>query len=251
MSDDEFQGYWETQTTSHHRWSDAEYYLRKAEEHAALMRPDEKSGGCIDLGCGAGELLYFFSDHAKVDLGTDYSSSMLEVARRRLDGKSIALSDVEAFTYLPECPSPTWMTTGALNQFLSADRLADLVTVFTANEAARSFFLFDCVDPVRYAMLPSGIGYRPMNVSERRPMSRLLRRTLRTMINLWRVAQIVLLPRKQREWARLPEGRMGYGYLPSFWLRQADAHRLSVEIVSSRYYEYRYHVILRKPGFDG
>ncbi|MGH3457720.1 methyltransferase domain-containing protein [Aeromicrobium sp.] len=215
------------------------------------MTPEEKTAGCVDLGCGAGELLYYFSDHAKVDMGIDYSQSMLDVAHRRLDGKSIALSDVDAFTYLPECTSPTWVTTGALNQFLSSHRLADLMDLFTVNESARSFYLFDCVDPVRYAMLPCGIGYQPMKVSERKPLSRLMRRSLRTVGRLLRMAQIVLLPRKQREWARLPGEGMGFGYLPSFWLHQADVHQLSIEIVSSRYYEYRYHVILRKPGFDG
>ena len=63
------------------------------------MKPEEKAGGCVDLGCGAGELLYYFSDHAKIDMGLDYSRSMLDVARRRLDGKSITLSDAEAFAY--------------------------------------------------------------------------------------------------------------------------------------------------------
>jgi hypothetical protein len=143
------------------------------------------------------------------------------------------------------------MTTGALNQYLPAHRLADAVGLFTMNARARSFFLFDCVDPVRYAMLPCGIAYQLTNMSKRKPMSRLLRRSLRTSRSLLRVARIVLLPRQQREWARLPGEGMGYGYLPSFWLRQADAHRVSVEMVSSRYYAYRYHVILRKSGFDG
>ena len=251
MTDDELRVFWESQTSSLNRSAAPEFYLHKADEHAALMKPEEKAGGCIDLGCGAGELLYYFSDHAKVDTGLDYSRSMLDVTRRRLDGKSITLTDADAFTYLPECTSPTWTTTGGLNQYLPAHRLADVVELFKVNGLARSFFLFDCVDPVRLAMLPCGIGYQLMNMSERKPMSRLLRRSLRTLRNLLRVAQIVLLPRKQREWARLPEEGMGYGYLPSFWRRQADAHQLNVEMVSSRYYEYRYHVILRKPGFDG
>jgi len=251
MTDDDLREFWGMQTSSRHRSAAPEFYLRKAEEHAALMTPEEKSGGCVDLGCGAGELLYYLSDHARIDAGLDYSPSMLNAARRRLDGKSITLSDADAFTYLRECTSPTWMTTGALNQYLPAHRLADAVDSFTVNARARSFLLFDCVDPVRYAMLPCGIGYQLTNQSERKPMSRRVRRSLRTSRSLLRVAQIVLLRRKRREWARLPGEGMGYGYLPSFWLRQADAHQLSVEMVSSRYYEYRYHVILRKPDTDG
>ena len=251
MTDDELRAFWGTQSSSRHRSADPEFYRHKAEEHAALMTPEEKAAGCADLGCGAGELLYYFSDHAKVDVGLDYSRSMLDAARSRLDQKSIPLSDADVFTYLPECTSPTWMTTGALNQYLPAPRLADLVQLFSVNAAARSFFLFDCVDPVRYAMLPCGIGYQPMNVSARRPLSRLLRRSLRSLVNLLRVAQIVLLPRRQREWARLPGEGLGYGYLPATWQALAGTHQLRLEMVSSRYYEYRYHVILRKTGHDG
>jgi hypothetical protein len=41
---------------------------------------------------------------------------------------------------------------------------------------------------------------------------------------------------------------MGYGYLPRFWLEACDARGLEVEIVSSRFYEYRYHVLIHKPA---
>lgn len=247
MTDDELRKFWEVQTSSLHRSSDDDFYRHKAEEHAGLMEPDEKSSGCVDLGCGAGELLYYFSDHAKIDLGLDYSASMLDEARRRLEGKSIALSDADAFAFLAQSTSPTWTTTGALNQYLAPDQLADLTTLFTANESARSFFLFDCVDPVRYAMLSCGTRYQRESASRRTAAGRAARRRLRVIVSLLQVARIVLSPgRLQRDWARLPDREMGYGYLPSFWLRQAHTQRLSIEIVSSRYYEYRYHVILRK-----
>jgi SAM-dependent methyltransferase len=251
MTSDELRVFWETQTSSRHRSADPEFYLRKAEEQAALMTPAEKAGGCVDLGCGAGELLFYLSDHAKIDTGLDYSPSMLDAARRRLDGKSITLSDADVFAFLPDCTSPTWMTTGALNQYLPAHRIADAVEVFTVNARARSFFLFDCVDPVRFAMLPWGSGYQPVKVSSYTSLRSALRPVVVRVRDLLRLARIVLLPRKQRESVRLPGEGMGFGYLPSFWLRQADAHRLSIEIVSSRYYEYRYHAIIRKPDSDG
>ena len=100
-------------------------------------------------------------------------------------------------------------------------------------------------------MLPFGIGYHLPTVSRGKTMRGALRVYLVRTRNLIRMSRIVLRPGRQREWAPLPGAGMGFGYLPSFWRRQADAHQLSVEIVSSRYYEYRYHVMLRKPGFDG
>ena len=49
---------------------------------------------------------------------------------------------------------------------------------------------------------------------------------------------------------RAPEdvriGRSGFAFHPVFWLQLCEAHGLDCELTSSRYYEYRYHVVIRK-----
>src|SRR5690606_5140207 len=153
--------FWSSQSSSLNQSADMEFYRRKAGEHAALMSPEERSAGCVDLGCGAGEMLKFLAEDVHVKVGLDFSESMLAAAREALAGRDIELTSADAFEYLVTTPVPVWTTTGAMNQYLSAKDLKRLVSVFTGNPAARSFFLFDCIDPLRYRLMPLGISYRP------------------------------------------------------------------------------------------
>jgi SAM-dependent methyltransferase len=114
------------------RESGDEFYRKKAREHRDVLSDNDAQYGILDLGCGAGELLEQLAPLAKVAVGIDYSPAMLAAARRRLDGR------------------------------FELERILDL---FAANAKARTFYLFDCIDPMRYDLLVLGISYRPEHLA--------------------------------------------------------------------------------------
>lgn len=238
---DSAKAYWDKQTTSLHRSGQDEFYRSKAEEHASLIPVEERQVGCIDLGCGAGELLYFFSDVVRVDTGLDYSESMLKNAKEKLSGKKIELIHGDIFQYLPKSRHPIWTTTGALNQYLDPEQLNAFLDLFTGNAAARSLYLFDCVDPIRHLLMPYGISYR--TPVPRGPAKQIYHFARRGLIGAGLALGILGQPSR-----KLRGAGMGYGYLPKFWLAAAARRGLECEIVGSRAYEYRFHVAMRKPS---
>jgi hypothetical protein len=169
---------------------------------------------------------------------------MLDEATNRLDGKGVQLINADLFQYLPNSEWPVWTTTGAINQYLDAVRMGAFLDLFAKNECAQSLFLYDCVDPVRYALMPFGISYLRRSESHRGWRA--------VAMPTYRIASRVILGAKLaagllgRSPKRLGGVSMGFGYLPRFWIEAAAARNLQIEIVSSRYYEYRYHVIMRK-----
>lgn len=235
--------FWERQTSSRHRLDTDDFYKSKAQEHAAFLADAERTVGVVDIGCGAGELLYFFSEYAKVDVAIDYSRSMLAQAKVRLAEKPIALVEGDVFEYLPDTQQQIWTSTGAINQYLPPERLGDFLDMFCRNSHVTALYLFDCVDPIRMALMPFGISYRPAEPTSR--LKEVPRRIYRAGKHGIFAARHAL--GLQRPSQKLRGDGMGYGFLPRFWREHAAERQLEVEIVSSRYYEYRYHVILRKP----
>jgi len=219
------------------------FYSRKAGEHAALMSPEERSAGCVDLGCGAGEMLQFLADDVNVKVGLDFSESMLAAAREALGTRDIELTSADAFGYLATTEVPVWTTTGAMNQYLPAKDLKRLVSIFFDNPAARSLFLFDCIDPLRYRLMSLGISYRANYAVRRGSLTQ--REKLAHFYHRVRYAAALSLGMFDGDVQWLGSPAMGYAVAPHFWHR-VSASAISVEIVSSRYYEYRYHAILRK-----
>ena len=226
--------------------SDAEFYRSKAQEHAGILSQQDAQLGSLDLGCGAGELLEHLAGMIKVELGVDYSASMLSAARARLAKfPDLKLVRPDVLQYLPSAGQAVWMTTGAANQYLDAVGLERLLDGFRDNAAARSFYLFDCIDPIRYRLLRFGISYRAEHGA---PLS-----GLRRIAHAYRRLRAALRFAAEGDLhgvQYLGSPQMGYGQLPRFWLRECERRRLSVEIVSSRYYEYRYHVRIMKGTAD-
>jgi len=241
MSSDAKQ-FWSTQTSSLHRSSSEEFYRRKAKEHAALMSEADRGAGCIDLGCGAGELLRHLAASVRVAAGVDYSASMLAEARRRLDGLGIDLFEADPLDHLPGTTHRVWLTTGAINQYYDSERLLRLLDLLRDHASARVFHMFDCVDPLRYRVCPFGSGYLP----PREPRGRSIAWRVRRAAARWRVALALGAGRFEAATAPLGHAKMGFGQRPDFWIAAAAARGLGIEIVSSRFYEYRYHVRLRR-----
>ena len=244
MPIDDAKRFWSSQTTSLHRFSETAFYTRKAEEHAATMSMEDRIGGCIDLGCGAGELLQHLATLVRVDAGLDYSASMLGEAAQRLRGLPIELVEADPLDYLPAASHRVWITTGAINQYYPADRLRRLLDLLGGHPHARALYLFDCVDPLRYRTRSFGSRYRPTPNSSIATITQRLRRTGAR----WRVALALAAGRFEAPIAPLGPSHLGFGQRPDFWIREAQARSIEIEIVSSRFYEYRYHVCLRRSG---
>jgi SAM-dependent methyltransferase len=234
--------FWATQSTSMHRSDDKQIYEKKAVEHAALIRAEDRDTDLVDLGCGAGELLVHFSKLVRVTTGFDISKSMLDAARAVLPDADIQLvqgNDVLAF--IASSPHAVWTTTGAVNQFLDMAAQRRLLDAFASHPRARAYYMFDCVDPIRYSLLAHGISYRPVNPTLPLGIG-YVKHLLRRLSTAGRIAAGARANTRY-----LGSAAMGWGQLPRFWLVESQARGLEVEIVSSRHYEYRYHVLLHKP----
>lgn len=236
----EIKAFWNSQKSSLNRSADPQFYRRKAEEHVSLLTPFERSVGAVDLGCGAGELLVHLAELMRMDVGLDFSGPMLAEAEKLLTGTPISLVNADVFDYLPGSRHGTWMTTGGLNQYLDVSDLRRFLDIFSKNQDAKSLFLFDCVDHLRFSVLRHGISYLDRMAPDRNSPRSTFRRLL---LAAQLAAGQLTTPTKQ-----LSSASMGYGYLPSFWRTEAEKRSLEIEIVSSRFYEYRYHAILRKPS---
>ena len=229
--------FWDKQVSSRHRAEGDRFFRRKAREHAALLADEDRSRGIVDIGCGAGELLWHFAPKARVECAIDYSESMLSRARVRLAQYGVRLiHETDVCGRMAALEYPVWTACGSVNQYLDPRSQRELLRVFARNHHARALYWFDCVDPVRYAVRGLGCDYS----SERSPS---LKASLAGIVRMTRQAVSSGLLANAR-W--LGTGAMGWGYLPSFWRQECKGLGLGVDIVSSAMYEYRYHVVIRK-----
>ena len=245
MTNESIKQFWENQTSSFSRYDSPEYYARKSKEHASLMTNEELIGPCIDLGCGAGELLQFLLLHMNVVRGLDYSETMLEAARKRLEDSSIKLVCASLADTLPLAEEKTWMTTGGLNQYLDQGQMRDFLRMFKLNESAHSLFLFDCIDPLRYSLFPFGMSYISKAKCASKGFNGWLRAAAfssrRALVGAKLALGILLDPS-----GKLDRPSMGYAYTPLQWRSFLEPLDLEVEFVSSQSFEYRFHAIIRK-----
>lgn len=234
--------FWDNQNSSLNRDTNDIFYFKKASEHRSVLNDNDSVVGILDLGCGAGELLQYLSQLANIDIGLDYSQEMVNAARHRLKGQfSGLLIQADISTHLPIAQQQVWTTTGAINQYLDDNNLACVLDFFCNNEKAHSFYLFDCIDPLRYDLLLHSISYRPEHIERLNFFDKIKMSVRRIMIGFR-----LMFNYYENDSRYLGSPSMGFGQRPAFWLNNCAARGLNVEIISSRYYEYRYHVIIKK-----
>lgn len=244
MNDD--REFWSTQTSSLHRYEGTEFYARKAEEHFCFTLPEHRGLEFIDLGCGAGELLQHLCRLLRYTAAIDYSPSMLEVARANIKDQSVNFVCETAEEYLSNHPYPAWTTTGAVNQYLAPPDQIALLSLFAASQSAKAYYMFDCVDPLRYQVLSLGSSYLEVNQPRLKTVVERARWFCRVNRGVAGLARRWGSSDASQHAARLPDKVMGWGFLPAFWLRAAADLDLSVRFGSSLTYEYRYHVAIYK-----
>lgn len=232
----DFRAYWDQRTSSEHRADDDAFYRSKAEEHLGLMSDEDRRCGSVDLGCGAGELLVHLSRGCRVDVALDFSSAMLDRARQRFPAGGIQLLNEDVFAYLGRAVDRVWIASGSVNQYLDRQGQESLLDHFRRNAEARSFYLFDCIDPSRYVLFHG----RALNRYDASAPARWLHRVAGFCRGMMRAAV-------RPAWFDAGAlGHLGFGFAPCFWRRACERRELRVELVSSRFYEYRYHAIIRK-----
>ena len=242
LSGIEYKDFWDNQESSYNR-SESQVYLRKkADEHISLIEyKSKKTDEILDIGCGAGELLFFVVNELNVKTAIDYSGLLLNKAKKRLRAhKEINFIKSDVFEYLSKSKEKIWMTTASVNQYLNNSKVSQLIEKFSENKKVKYFYLFDTVDYIKYKMNICGSSYKNQSVLEKNIFKQLSKK-IKCIINIVSLFMIY-----NKETVKLDSKVMGYGHSPQFWLFLAKKYNLEIEIVSSRYFEYRYHVILWK-----
>ncbi len=241
MKNEAFENFWAEQQSSLNRGSDQDYYARKAREHAFLLSTASVDKGLVDFGCGAGELLACLYPLLKAPIiAMDFSAPLLEKAKANNKGHHITFELGNALDYTP-ASGAVWMSCGAVGQFSTESELEQFVRKFKDNNDAEALYFFDCVDPIKFHLFRAGvIGKYQVSQDDTHRLKRIYR--------LFKYARWHLKwSQTSRLWCSLGSVGMGYGYHTSFWHRiHAQFKRLTLEIISSMQFEYRYHVILRK-----
>lgn len=235
--------YWQDKTNSGHRFSSAEYFRKKALECAQIIEEFGTEGDIIDLGCGAGELLQQLRPLVNITKGVDYSASMIESAKKLLESIDVDLEVADVFELLPRSNFPVWITTEALNQYLDPVEIARVIEIFARNGKAQVFCLFDCVDPVRYMTLNMGSYYSTQPESATGGLKNRFKSIARDLLAC---AKLIAFRLSRHRWVKWKDEGMGFAYTPYFWFEVCKKFDLEVNFVSSKYYEYRYHVIIYK-----
>jgi len=260
---------WSAQTSSGNRSDSPVYLERKASEAYAILRDycNYLAEPVVDLGCGAGELLGYLLGSINIVKAVDYSESMLSAARSRIC--NIKLHQAPDFVcagvdILSDLSEGVWISTGALSQYSSRDQLREIIFCFQQNNAAKHLILFDTIDPVRRLMLPliayhndydsNGIACEPKSRINQAKLAKMLvfaKRLLKILLyvpfsTFFGFARLVLGACGSSGVCRLPGSLMGYGVLPTFWKLAARQFGLKISLLSSREFEYRYHVVISK-----
>lgn len=236
--------YWRDKTNSLHRFDSTDYFRMKADEHIAIVRHVHRKLSCIDLGCGAGELLQFMLPDLNIQVGLDFSERLLIEAERRLSGKGIILINADYYDYLSSHDHNVWITSGALNQYLPPYEQRRLLDLFMTHPNSQALYLFDCVDPIRWRILPFGIKYVTSNDAAYALDQGITHNAYYLIKRSITFLRLAFRPPNQN-YEKFDTG-MGYGFLPTFWTKECNKRQLRIEIFSSRHYEYRYHVRIEK-----
>jgi len=229
-----FEKYWKNKTLSGHRHDSSIFYKDKVREHLALLSDDEKKMDISDIGCGAGELLFYLEKECNIVEAVDYSQSMLDKAKKLLRGKKLNFLIFDANSYIKQTCSEVLFACGSFNQYLDKKDIENIVKTFRESSSCRSMFLFDTIDPDKYELWKQGRARYDRFFPSRKEILKL---------NVKEILGVFTGKYKQY---MVEIGEMGYAYRPHYWSYLANQYDLDIEMVSSQKYEYRYHVILRK-----
>jgi len=240
-----FTRHWADQMSSGHRYQTPAFFRDKAQEHHDLLRRFADVVEICDVGCGAGEL---FSEYQRLGMnviGIDISPAMILAAHERNRGSEVRLQCVsDTFAFLSDCSSDTWVSCGALGQYLSLSDLKALLVLFASNPRVQTLVLFDCIEPARYALYRAGIGALPSSSeyvgATPSPNPRTARQSLKSYLARVHIWRIINANRSTTI------GSAGFAHPARLIKRITEAADLELSFQCSAHYEYRYHAVFRK-----
>lgn len=225
-----WKNYWEELKDGGHHYQE-EHFL-EIEAREKLFHLD---GGeiLLDFGCGSADLLIFFAPHYKEIVGSDFSTSMLNEAKVRLNaGKcnnvSLILADEKNIWQLANRKFDR-ITCAGVVQYFTISQLDTFIKGATANlQPGGKIILFDVIDPLLYTLRQLG----------------LLKGGRINFPALSRQIISFLAGKLRRALKGHPGTRLGYAHHFSEIAGIAAREGLKSELVSSMYYRYRYHAVL-------
>jgi cyclopropane-fatty-acyl-phospholipid synthase len=221
--------YFSTKKDGGHRYSTEEFLSKEAKEK--LLHLDGASS-ILDFGCGAGELLIYFAPNYERVVGVDFSSSMLDEAKRKVDEKgfnNVLLIKASDKTVWDEVnASFDRITATEVLQYLTFEQ----INTFIENAAGHlnkngKIVFFDIIEPRSYVLWKIGFFSKK--------------------VRYWRLFPTIfmgLFDYVSVSLNRSPVDIIGYSHSPYKIEEIATKHGFEMEYVRSSYYEYRYHAIL-------
>ena len=236
-----FKKFWNTQNSSLHR--DGEFIKEKAIEHTDVLNSlVNLSDNIADIGCGFGELLIeYLKNGLNITHAVDFSDSAVNASIEACSGHSISISTTPVDTFIANSDVDCIIACASINQFLNGAQMRELIELFIANSNLKLFVMFDCIDPILLDSLSLWSRYENHGLSKYSSYKKHFLFCLKVISKIFK--RIFTFSPFKSEYLGIS---MGYAYPTSYWHYHLSALHLKYRIVSSKYYEYRYHVIISK-----
>ncbi len=221
--------YWSDKKCGGHRSSREDFLYNEAKEKMLHLNGGKS---LLDFGCGSGDLLFYFAPYYENIVGTDFSSSMLNEAKKRLNRTNhnniqLLLADEKTIWnklyFKFDC-----IITSQVLQYFTKKQIDNFIFMSSKylNEDGK-IILFDIIDPKLYILWKIGFFGKDFR---KQCASRLLGYIYMRLSNFIK---------------RKPADVIGYAYSQDVIESIAINHNLQVNFVKSIYYEYRYHAIIK------
>lgn len=224
--------FWSGKVNAEHRHADEHWFERYAQELLALM----PSGGTLfDVGCGSCQVTTYLASAYDRIVAFDFSASMISAARQRVNDRKlphITVASGEATRFPDGSGQANVILTNGVIQYL--------------DDAALEMHLAECsrvLSPggtVCWSLVPNAhlrwLWYSGTLTNPRPPFVQRLRRRLRMTVRCW-----IGRRRKSPLWDGI-----GHWFTQEALRAKCEAAGFTVEFRNCWFYEYRFHVLLRR-----
>lgn len=213
-----------------HRYSSEEFLAMEAREKLFHLNGGKQ---LLDFGCGAAELLTYYSPQYEKLVGVDFSQSMLNEASKRIREKScenidLILANHKTLWEKLDSSKFDRITAAGVIQYLTLQEIDDFL--YNASKHLNDkgkIVLFDILDPRLYPLWKFGLFTRNAGIKKL----------------LYRAAcdfrTITVATLKNR-----PKDVHGFSHNPYEVEKIANKNGFEMRCVQSMYYEYKYHAII-------
>lgn len=230
-SDNSWLDFWNEQKNAGHR-SQEEVFLMKLGRERLL----HLTGGTslLDFGCGSADLFQYYASEYESAVGVDFAQNMLDKAQTKLDAlgldTQLILADNTNVGTKVSGPFDRITSSGVM-QYLNYEEIEHLLTQFEKLLAKDGCIaLFDFIDPHSHLLFKAGL-------SSAQP-----RRSVGALLNGGKELF--------RRWKRRAKGEseltIGHAHSPDRIVGIAARQGFNAEYLRSIYYEYRYHLLLKR-----